>query len=313
MTGNIRIIKELLFLDVKEVYARTSLSPIRDFTQVSPAYRQTDENIFTLNLYAVLRPTTQTEIKPGYQYRNVWYQYPSAIDKIVYTSYLDFKQEISQRLAMTATVRHEVTDTNYTDFDQNLFLIGPRYEYQEKSAAWLRVGASKFTPDAPDQDVRPVWDGGIIHKLPNITLSYETGRTWIDDPTFILRREDRYIAGIRREVERTTIGGTIGYREYGIDNNVDERRYTTAVFFSHYLMEKLQGSYAVTIDGYYRFPRRADDTITIVYVTDFRFDYHAQETLSYWISYQYTDSYSPQIYIDNYNVNRMTIGVTASF
>jgi hypothetical protein len=311
--GQMRIIKEFVFLDVKDVYARTSLSPIRDFTQVSPAYRQTDENILTLNLYGMLRPTMRTELKPGYQYRNVWYQYPSAIDKIVYTTYIDMKQEISQRLTMTATVRHEATDTKDIDFDQNLFLIGPRYEYQEKSVAWLRAGVSKFTPNAVDQEPRPIWDAGITHKLPTITLSYETGRTWIDDPIFILRREDRYIAGIRKEVERTTIGGTIGYREYGTGNYVDERRYTTTAFFSHYLGEKVQGSYALTIDGYYRFPQRAGNTTTIVYVTDFRFDYHAQETLSYWINYQYTDSYSPQIYIDNYQVNRMTIGITASF
>jgi hypothetical protein len=301
---------------------------------------QTDQNILTLNPYVVLRPTTRTELRPGYQYRTVWYEDPNAIDKIVYTAYLDFKQELSERLSLTGTVRHEATDTKNIDFDQNLFLIGPRYEYQETSLAWLRAGMSKFTPYAVDQEPRPIWDAGIIHKLPTITLSYETGRTWIDDPIFILRREDRYILGIRKgttayaeedpagqrqagnllttapvvkDVGRTSIGGTFGYREYGTGNYVDERRYTTTAFFSHFLGEKVQGSYGLTIDAYYRFPQRAGNTTTIVYVTDVRFDYLAQETLTYWTSYQYTDSYSPDIYIDNYNVNRVFIGVTAIF
>ena len=313
LTGNVRLIKDVLFFDVKDIYNRISLSPVRDYTQVSPRVNQTDQNILTLNPYIVLHPTTRTELKPGYQYRTFWYQDPTAIDKIVYTAYLDIKNELSQRLDLMATIRHEDTDTKNIDFTQNYFLIGPRYEYQEKSVAWFRVGVSKFTPDARDQEPRPIWDAGVIHKLPTITLSYETGRTWLDDPFFILRREDRYIAGIRKEVERTSIGVTAGYREYGIDNNVDERRYTTTASFSHYLLEKLQGSYALSIDGYYRFPRRAENTTTIAYWTDVRFDYHAQEAISYWINYQYIDSYSPDIYTDNYNTNRVTIGITASF
>lgn len=340
LTGNMRLIKEFLFFDVKDVYNRTSLSPVRDFTKSSNTVNQTDQNIFTLNPYAVFRPTARAELKPGYQYRSVWYEDPVATDKIVYTAYLDIKQELSPRLDLTATIRQEKTDTRNTDFTQNLFLIGPRYEYQETSVAWFRLGASKFTPYAVDQAPRPVWDAGIIHKLPTITFSYETARTWIDDPILILRREDRYIAGIRKgatvldeaapadqrspgnplttapfvkDVGRTSIGGTVGYREYGTGNYVDERRYTTTAFFSHFLGETVQGTYALTIDAYYRFPQRAGNTTTIVYVTDVRFDYHARETLIYWISYQYTDSYSPDIYIDNYHVNRATIGVTASF
>jgi len=340
LTGNVRLIKDFLFFDVKDRYNRTSLSPVRDTTKYNTTVNQTDQNILTLNPYVVLHPTTRTEFKPGYQYRNVWYQDPIAIDKIVYTPYLDIKQEFSQRLNLTATIRHETTDTKNIDFAQNLFLIGPRYEYQEKSVLWFSAGVSKFTPYAVDQDPRPIWDAGIIHKLPTITLSYETARTWIDDPIFILRREDRYIVGIRKgltvldeavpadqrtagaslttapvvkDVGRTSVGGTFGYREYGTGNYVDERRYTTTAFFTHFLGEKVQGSYALTIDAYYRFPQRAGNTTTIAYLTDVRFDYHAKETLKYWTSYQYTDSYSPDIYIDNYNVNRVTIGVTASF
>jgi len=340
LTGNMRLIKDFLFFDVKDRYNRASLSPVRDFAQQSPKVGQTEQNILTLNTYAVLHPTTRSEIRPGYQYRSVWYQDPKATDKIVYTAYLDMKQDLSDRLSLTGTVRHEATDTKNSDFAQNLFLIGPRYEYQEKSVAWFRAGVSKFTPFAVDQQPRPIWDGGVIHKLPTITLTYETARTWIDDPIFILRREDRYIAGIRKgstvldeavpagqrttgdslttapvlkDVGRTSIGGTFGYREYGTGNYVDERRYTTTAFFSHFLGEKVQGTYALTIDAYYRFPPRAGNTTTIVYVTDVRFDYHAQETLTYWTSYQYTDSYSPHIYPDNYNVNRVFVGVTAIF
>jgi uncharacterized protein (PEP-CTERM system associated) len=340
LTGNVRLIKEFLFFDVKDRYNRTSLSPVRDYTQVSPTVNQTDQNILTLNPYVVLHPTAHTELKPGYQYRTVWYQDPIAIDKIVYTAYLDIKHDLSERLSLTGTVRREATDTNNVDFTQNLFLIGPRYEYQDASVAWLRVGVSKFTPYAVDQEPRPIWDAGVIHKLPTITLTYETARTWIDDPIFILRREDRYIAGIRKgstvleeavpagqrtagdslttapvlkDVGRTSIGGTFGYREYGTGNYVNERRYTTTAFFSHFLGEKVQGTYALAIDAYYRFPERAGNTTTIVYVTDVRFDYHAQETLTYWTSYQYTDSYSPDIYPDNYYVNRVFVGVTASF
>jgi hypothetical protein len=85
------------------------------------------------------------------------------------------------------------------------------------------------------------------------------------------------------------------------------------VDFSHFLTERLEAKYAVTMDRYERFPAAAADTMTIVYNTDVRFNYHASESLVLSLEYRYTDSYSATVYLDNYNINRVLAEAKKSF
>lgn len=300
-----RIIKDVFFFDVKDDFSTVSLSVTKDYTLLSPVAGQTQQNVLILNPYLVFHPTARTELKTGYAYRDVWYKDPTAIDKKVHAGYADLTQELSARLKMTEMVRYEVTDTSPMDFTQTTFLIGPRYEYQDGSSAWCKIGASKFSGVA-DEPTRPVWDAGITQRImPTITLAYETGRIWVDDPTVILRREDRYIASLKRDVERTLFGASLAYREYGTHGYSDERKYSTLVNFSHYVTQKVQGLYSLMIDKYKKFPVEARDTSSIVYLTGIRFDYNANESLTYSIDYRYADSYSGNSYLDNYMNHRI--------
>ena len=310
-----RIIQDFFFLDIKDEFSTVSLFSTRDYTVVSPYATQylTKQNIFTVNPYLVFRPTPRTELTTGYEYRNVWYDDPVAIDKSVHAGYGDLAHLLSERVTLLVSGRYEMTYTNVQDFSHLTFLIGPRVEYQDRSYGWLRIGASKFSGYDADKATRVIWDAGILYSAQSLSIRYETGRRWIDDPLRIIRREDRYILAVSREVERTSLGGSVAYREYGNGGYSDERRYTTMVSFSHFLTERIQGLYAVTNDRYERFPVISPNTTTIVYFTDIRANYIANETLTYSLSYRYTDSYSPDVYIDNYNNNRIMIEVKKIF
>ena len=307
-----RIIKDFFFFDVKDLYNTVSLSTSKDYTVLSPSLGQTMENILTLNPYLMFRPTARTQLTTGYAYRNVWYKDPLAVDKYVNGGNFDLMQEVSARLKMTATVRYEVTNSRLMDFTQTTFLIGPRYEYQDGSVAWCKIGTSKFSRVA-DEPTLPIWDAALIQRFPTITISYETGRTWLDDPIVVIRREDRYIVSLRRDVERTSLGGSLAYREYGSNGYSDERRYTTSASFSHFLSPKVQGLYSLAIDRYERLPVRSINNWSIVYLTEVRFVYHANESLTYSIDYKYADGYSPDIYLENYSNNRISVEVTKRF
>jgi hypothetical protein len=113
--------------------------------------------------------------------------------------------------------------------------------------------------------------------------------------------------------ERTSGGVSLLARYYGVGQYNVERKYTTIADFSHFLTEKLQGKYALTIDQYKLYPVDAPDTMTIVYNTDVRFDHHATESLILSLSYRYTNSYSPDIYVNNYKVNRVLAEIKKSF
>jgi hypothetical protein len=312
-----RIIKEFFFLDLKDEYSTVSLFSSQDYTQVGPLASQylTKQNVFTANPYLVFRPTQRTELTTGYEYRNVWYAEPQAVDKSVHAMYGDLNHMHTERLKTMASARYETTDYAAQNFTHGTFLIGPRFEYQEKSYVWGRIGASRFSGYDADRATRPIWDAGIIHTTPSVTIKYETGRTWIDDAVIIIKREDRYIVSVSRDVrsQRTSLGASLAYREYGTGGYSDERKYTTAVSFSHYLTERVQGSYGVTIDQYQRFPVRSPNTTTIAYLTDVRIDYRVNETLTYSINYRYADSFSHDVYLDNYENNRIIVEVKKIF
>ena len=310
-----RIIKDFFFLDIKDQFNTISLFATRDYTVVGPYASQylTKENIFTVNPYLVFRPTPRTEFTTGYEYRNLWYDDPVAIDKYVHAGYGDLSHLLTERLTLLVSGRYEMTFSNVQDFSHTTFLIGPRVDYKDLSYGWFRIGASKFSGYDADRATRPIWDAGILYSAQSLSIRYETGRRWIDDPVRILRREDRYILGVSREVERTSLGGSIAYREYGSGGYSDEQRYTTIVSFSHYLTERVQGLYSVTNEKYLRYPVLSPNTTTIVYFTDIRLNYRANENLIYSLIYRYTDSYSRDVYIDNYYNNRIIVEVKKIF
>ena len=311
-----RIIEDFFLFDVKDEYSSVSLFSSQNFADLSVTANQTEQNTLTLNPYLVFRPTDRMKLIAGYEYRNIWYEDAMAIDKSVHATYGDLSQELTERLEMTASARYETTDSTQRDFTHTTFLVGPRYEYREKSMVWCRVGMSTFGGDAGGEGRMPIWDAGIRHVMANnVLLTYETGRTWIDDPLLILRREDYYIASLNREreIERTKFNLSLAYREYGTAGFSDERKYSTSVSFSHYLTQKLQGLYAFTIDRYERFPVASQDSMTIVYLTDVRFVHHASESLTYSLIYRYADSYARYPFIDNYENNRIIAEITKRF
>ena len=77
---------------------------------------------------------------------------------------------------------------------------------------------SLATYDEDRRETRPTWDAGIIHRMNSTTLSVETGRSW-NWNSYLAERdgEDRYLATLRTETERTSAGMSIAVREYGLD------------------------------------------------------------------------------------------------
>lgn len=313
LVSTTRIIKDFFFLEIKDTYSRVSLLTGQDYTKVSDVVNQTEENELIVHPYFMLHPTGRTEIKTGYRYRNVWYDDPTAIDKIVHSGYLDLTQDATARLKLTATVWHDATKSREADFTQSYFLAGPRYEYQDGSVLWLRAGANKFSRYPGDWNTRPLWDAGFLQQLPPNSIRYETQRTWIDDPLLVLRRQDQYMVTLNRTVQRTVLNASVAYTEYGLAGYSDERVYSITASFSHFLTEKLQGFYNLSIDRNETAPVRAVDTLSIFYLTQVRFNYLASESLTYSIEYQYADGYSPDIYLDNYGNNRIIAEIRRSF
>ncbi len=314
LQGAIAIVKQTLFLGLRDDYGRISTTPVHDYTRESLIRNLTEYNAFETNPYASLQLATNMTMTLGYRYRNVWYKDPAAVDRTVQGVAADIVRDLSDRTHLTASFDQERTVTAPNTIKRTTLLFGARYEYRADSFLWGKAGDTATVVGGDRTETRLVWDAGLEHHLTNATVHFETGRTWIEDPLAVERREDRYLASLRVGAERRTqMGVALAVREYGDDRFTDERKYSSSVDFSHLLSQRVQGRYAFAIDRYEQYPAGAPDTMTIVYLTDVRFDYHAGEHFTLSMQYRYADSYSSTRYPDNYTVNRVLIEARTSF
>jgi len=104
-----------------------------------------------------------------------------------------------------AGVRHVLDITQIEEFTQDDLSLGLYYEYAENSLLTLKAGNSWFDFESTGRTTQVFWDATITQRYPTITITYETGLRFIPDPLRNLRREDRYVATIRKDSERTSL------------------------------------------------------------------------------------------------------------
>ncbi len=311
LKNHTRIKDEYVFLDVKDNYSRISLDMTRDFTQESSFVNQTDRNILTVDPYFILRPTSQMTVTTGYTYSNIWYKDPAAINQENNIVYTGLQQDLSQRSIMTAGIRHTQNRNGTQDYKQDDVYLGQRYEYGENSTLSVTIGNSWF--DTPEEKITQLtWDASLMHRYSTMTVTYETGLRFIPDPYLILRREDRYLATIRRDVERTSLtvtGGLIEYRAvktkhlqdtiYRLTGKLSHAITTTSKIILDLTAEWLEDNQA--------------GTSTDRFLGGVRLEHQARETLTLAFSYRYANVYSQDIYSDTYINNRCIVELQKVF
>ncbi len=312
LTSRSRIIKELLFLDVRDEYARVSTDVLRDYTQESNFVNQSDRNIVTINPFMALKPTSHVTITAGYLYMNTWYKDPAAVDSTDHIGYVDARHELSLRSSMIAGAKYTMNDNNRTDYKQYDVYVGEHFENADNSTINVKAGNSWFSYESRARTSQVYWDANFTQRLSTFTISYETGLRFIPDPLRSLRREDRYIATVRRDVERTAIsvsGGMIEYRDA-------ESKHLENVIY------RLSGNMSRAITALSRlvFDISADrlevsqlNTYSNRYLAGLRFEQQAMENLTLSADYRYSTNYSPDTYSLNYFNNRFSVELRKVF
>jgi hypothetical protein len=312
LSNHTRIIDEYIFLDIRDNYARISLDPARDYTQESTFVNQTDRNTLTVNPNFIIRPTSQMTVNTGYTYSNIWYKDPTAIDQTENIVYTGLQQELSQRSVMTAGIKHTQNKNSIQDYKQDDLYLGETYEYIEDSTLSITVGNIWFENKDAEKTSQVYWDAKLTHRYSTMTVTYETGLRLIPDPNDILRREDRYLATVKRAVERTSLlvsGGLVEYRNV-INKHLESSSYQVNGKMSHAITTKS----TIVLDlGVARFKDYQVYTTTDRYLTGVRYEYLAAENLMLALDYRYSNVYSPDVYSDNYVNNRFSIEIRKVF
>ncbi len=312
LTNLTRIVEDFFFLALRDEYKRVSLDVTRNFADQSLFVNQTDQNIGSVNPYFVLHSGARTTVNVGYIYQNIWYKDPNAIKKVDHIGYAETVHELTSKLSMTIGFRY-IQDTNaIQDYDKSDVSAGMNYEYIEGSSLYGTLGNSWVAIENAGRLTQPFWTAGFNHKFPKFSFSFETGLTYIEDPQRILRREDRYMATIKREIERTAYSVSASLREYrnAQTKHLENTSYSAGGNITHKISTTSKVSFDLT---YQRLEDNVNNTYTELYLSGGRYEYLLLENLSLALEYRYTNSYSPDIFNNDYDNNRIIAEVKKVF
>jgi hypothetical protein len=312
VTNRNRIINNILFLEVKDQYTRLSLDVLRDYTAESSFANQSDVNLFTFNPYVVLEALTHMTVTTGYLYKDTWYKEPSAVDRKDHIGYVDVRHDLSPRSAITGAARRTWDENIIEGYTQDDISLGLFHEFGEESTITAKIGNSWIDYETTERTSQVIWDVVLIQRLPTVTVSCETGLRFIADPQGILRREDRYLATIRRDVERNSIvvsGGLLEYRE-AENKHLENTSYLVKGSISHALTTRSKIILDLSLE---RLKDQPSGDFTDRYFTGARFEKLIMEDLTLALDYRFSNVYSPDVYLENYANNRFAVEVQKFF
>ncbi len=316
------VLKDIFFIDVRDDYSRVSLNVIQDYTQQSPFFNQTDTNVLTVDPYFTLHLSSRMTATTGYQYRNVWYKDPIAINKTDNSVYADVHEELSLRTSLTAGIKHTYTRTvtEITSLHKTDLYAGPRHEFADGSLFWFTLGNSWLDSQHQGKGSQAFWDTGLTLKYVTYSLTFNAALTYIDDPTLtaegprILRREDRYTGSFKKETDRFALNFIAGRWEYRdvLTKHLQNTRYTTGGSISYAFTPAIRGTYSLTID---RYEDNQADTFSMLYLDGVRFEYLATTDTTFALDYHFAHGYSPDPvnFSSNYDNNRIAMEFIKKF
>ena len=307
-----RVVKDFLFLAIREEYSRVSLDVRQDYTQQSAFVNQTDRNILSVNPYATLHAGARTALDIGYLYRNTWYKDPNAIDKIDHIAYTEMKHDLTQKLTSTTSAMYTQNTNSVQDYTKIDVSAGLKYAYSDDSNIYGTIGNAWLSAETVGRESQIFWNAGFVQKFSKLSFTLETASSYVEDPQRVLRRVDSYSASLKREDERTSLGMTGSMMEYrnARTKNLENTSYSASGSISHMITMHSKVLLDLTFQ---RLEDNVYDTYYDVYLSGARYEYTGWESLSLSLAYRYTNNYDPYNYYSSYYNNRFFIEIKKAF
>lgn len=311
--GLVKLVDEVLFLDLNDTYKRVSLDVTRDTTNESLFQNQSDQNVGAVSPYLVLHPTTRLTLKTGYRYINTWYKDPQAVSKQDHIGFINSSYELSPTFFLTGdyTFTRE-NPVNDRSFYRHEAYLGTRYEYADKSFIYARGGFIASDYDNGTHSLNPSWNAGLTHTFDTVTANLSTGMKYSDDPLGVSTLETSYSTSLTKSLQRGSLTLQGSYTEFS-DANTDQlknKRYSGGFTGAYELMQDLRATLGLTYENY-RQPLLGGTTDK--YYVDCGLSYSFGKELTAGLTYKYIDYSSARIVADNKQVNRVILEVKKVF
>jgi len=311
--GLVKLIDEVLFLELSDVYKRVSLDVTRDTSNESLFANQSDQNVGTVSPYLVLHPTARLTLKTGYRYINTWYKDPQAVSKQDHQGFVNSSYELTPKFFLTTdyTFTREIPDKNSSFYRHEVYL-GPRYEYAEKSFIYAQGGFIATDYDNGSHSFNPSWNAGLTHAFDTVTLNISTNMKYSDDPLGVSTLETSYSASLTKNLQRGSLTLRGSYTEFSdvTADRMKNKRYSGGFTSAYEFMQDLHATLGLTYENYREL---LINGTTEKYFVDCGMSYNFGKELTAGLNYKYIDYSSATIATDNKQVNRVILEVKKVF
>ncbi len=338
--GLIRIIDNLFYLEVSDVYKRTDLNVVRasgdpqfnddpeseadqDGSDMEPLVEEiagddvrdrdsSDRNIFTISPYFAFQPTARTSLRTGYRYSNTWYKEDIAKNSQSHTVFADGSYQLTYKLALTSGYSMVVEyfdghDDQDREYRQNVY-VGTRYVFSPSTRAFGRVGTTWRDRTGRENTSDLFWSAGLSHAMGRYVATLGTTVRYVDDPIRDTTRKETVIgAGLARQYDRGAVNLFASYSEF---EDPKETKYATGLTVGHALTQRLSANTGLIAQR-----RKNQHQIRIdEWRAFFGLRYLLTRDLVASLKYQYTDSSSQDpLSRDNFQENRVVLELRLHF
>ena len=326
LKNHTKLINNIMFIDFDVDRNKVSLDATRDFTRESPVIKQAEQNIYSVNPYVVLQPSTNMLLKLGYIYKDTHidrdtrtYLYVADIaglsvsNRVEDIAYADISSQLSSGTTLTTRVFYNQEINNVENYDQTTVYTGPQYTYAPDSFLFFQIGKQWLDFEhSPNTTSHFLWNAGITHRLSSITISLESTSRYIQDLERVLTRQDQYGALIRHDTPRTEIKLSNYWSEYR-DGKSDELFATSRDALVSFLYRLTPRSTCTFSTGLQWLEDKILQIDSRINTNSLRIEHLFTKNFALTFEYQYNQSHCEMIETNNYTNNRILFGIKNVF
>ncbi|HTP66080.1 MAG TPA: TIGR03016 family PEP-CTERM system-associated outer membrane protein [Geobacteraceae bacterium] len=327
LTGNMRIIRDLLFLDLTDTYKKVSLDINRDTTVTSSFVNQADQNILLVAPHVELHPFPNMLLSSGYHYRKESYLNSTttnattyAIDKEEHGGFIKTVNELSSKSTFTSNLDYAYVSTE-VGMHYNHFIpsLGIRYGFADNCVMDVSVGYSFFLFEHGPNTTGPYWNAGISYGFDHLTASLNTLVSYNTDPLRGSTETRTYSGRLDKTLSRGSAGINAGYSDLrdNLSGQKLSERFFAGANLKHDLTAKLSGHLDLTgekVNDYELNNLNSDRTTPYRLYAAVGINYEMADKLNLTLDYSYT-TYLKSIWSgsNNTEINRVILGVKKTF
>jgi uncharacterized protein (PEP-CTERM system associated) len=156
------------------------------------------------------------------------------------------------------------------------------------------------------------WSAGLSHNFDTSTVTLATGVRYDEDPLAVITMEQYVNGNFDQQLDKGTVGISLYYSEFSqADTDIlQTRKYGGILHGNYQLTSDLSCNVAFTAEKY---DELLQDSYTRHFLVESGLSRTFAHDLTVSLNYIFSDYYSPGIYADNKNVNRVTIQVRKVF